>query len=133
MQYATKLKAYPSSNAYDCGFHPLYENGYDEQPNTIHPFGLRVKSHFDMYSDDIAIINPENPPLLKPYTTTIGTIKRVPTAMILLHDTHVAFPETSISRFPVKSSAVKSAQVKSVPSKNGLKMKVKSVIYFKLN
>ena len=128
MQYATKLKAYPSSNAYDCGFHPLYENGYDEQPNTIHPFGLRVKSHFDMYLDDIAIIIPENPPLLKPYTTTLGTIKRVPTAMILLHDTHVAFPGTSIFRFPVKPSAIKS-----VPSQNGLKMKVKSVTYFKLN
>ena len=56
-----------------------------------------------MYLDDIAIIIPENPPLLKPYTTTIGTIKRVPTAMILLHDTHVAFPGTSIFRFPVKS------------------------------
>jgi hypothetical protein len=57
-----------------------------------------------MYLDDIAIIIPENPPLLKPYTTTIGTIKRVPTAMILLHDTHVAFPGTSIFRFPVKSA-----------------------------
>jgi hypothetical protein len=25
----------------------LYENVYDKQPNTIQPFGLRVKSHFE--------------------------------------------------------------------------------------
>jgi len=29
MQYATKLKAYPSNSAYDCVFNPLYENIYD--------------------------------------------------------------------------------------------------------
>ena len=26
---------------------PLCENVYDKQPNTIQPFGLRVKSHFE--------------------------------------------------------------------------------------
>jgi hypothetical protein len=35
MQYASKLKAYPSNPAYDCVFNPLYENVYDKQPNTI--------------------------------------------------------------------------------------------------
>ena len=47
-------------------FNPLYENVYDKQPNTIQPFGLRVKSHFensDINFDDIA---PENPPWLNP-------------------------------------------------------------------
>jgi hypothetical protein len=38
-----------------------------------------------------------------------------------------------LNRFPVKSSPVKSALVKSAPSQNGLKMKVKSTTYFKLN
>jgi hypothetical protein len=38
MQYATKLKVYPSNPAYDCVFNPLYENVYDKQPNTIQPF-----------------------------------------------------------------------------------------------
>jgi hypothetical protein len=38
MQYATKLKAYPSNPAYDCVFNPLYENVNDKQPNTIQPF-----------------------------------------------------------------------------------------------
>jgi hypothetical protein len=42
MQYATKLKAYPANPA-----HPLYENVYDKQPNTIQPFGLRVITHFE--------------------------------------------------------------------------------------
>jgi hypothetical protein len=46
----------------------LYENVYDKQPNTIQPFGLRVKSHFensDINLDDIApIVIPENPPWL---------------------------------------------------------------------
>jgi hypothetical protein len=32
MQYATKLKAYPSNPAYDCVFNPSYENFYDKQP-----------------------------------------------------------------------------------------------------
>ena len=43
MQYATKLKAYPSNSVYDCVFNPIYKNVYDKQPNAIHPFG--VKSH----------------------------------------------------------------------------------------
>jgi hypothetical protein len=41
MQYATKLKAYPSNSAYDCVFNPLYKNAYDKQPNAIHPFAAR--------------------------------------------------------------------------------------------
>jgi hypothetical protein len=32
MQYAKKLKAYPSNPAYDCVFNPLYENVNDKQP-----------------------------------------------------------------------------------------------------
>ena len=66
VQYVTKLKAYLSNPAYDCVFNPLYENVYDKQPNTIQPFGLRVRSHFensDINLDDIApIVIPENPP-----------------------------------------------------------------------
>ena len=46
MQYAIKLKAYPSNPAHDCVFNPLYENVFDKQPNTIQPFGLRVNTHF---------------------------------------------------------------------------------------
>jgi hypothetical protein len=67
------LKAYPSNPAYDCVFNPLYENVYDKQPNTIQPFGLRVRSHFensDINLDDIApIVIPEKPPLLNPKPT----------------------------------------------------------------
>jgi hypothetical protein len=49
-------------------FHPLCENVYDKQPNTIHVFGLRVKSHIENSNinlDDIApIVILENPPWL---------------------------------------------------------------------
>ena len=71
MQYATKLKAYPSNNVCDCVFNPLYENVYDKtKPNTIQPFGIQVKSHFedsDMNLDGIArIVIPEEKPWLNP-------------------------------------------------------------------
>jgi hypothetical protein len=73
MQYATKLKAYPSNPAHDCVLNPLYANVYDKQPNTIQPFGLRVNTHFensDINLDDIApIVIPENPPWLNPKPT----------------------------------------------------------------
>jgi hypothetical protein len=55
MQYVTKMKAY------DCVFNPLYEKVYDKQPNTIQPFGLRVKLHFEN-SDMPPIVILENPP-----------------------------------------------------------------------
>ena len=42
MQYATKLKAYPSNPAYDCVFNPLFENVYDKQPNTIQPLKILI-------------------------------------------------------------------------------------------
>ena len=68
MQYATKLKAYPSNPAYECVFNHLYENVYDKQPNRIQPFRLRAKSHIensDINLDGIApIVIPENPPWL---------------------------------------------------------------------
>ena len=41
MQYATKLKAYPSNPAYDCVVNPLYENIYDKH-NANQPFGHQV-------------------------------------------------------------------------------------------
>ena len=71
MQYATKLKAYLSNHVCDCVFNALYENVYDKtKPNTIQPFGIRVKSHFedsDMNLDGIArIVIPEEKPWLYP-------------------------------------------------------------------
>jgi hypothetical protein len=68
MQYATKLKAILQILDITVFLILLYENVYDKQPNTIQPFGLRVKSHFensDINLDDIApIVIPENPPWL---------------------------------------------------------------------
>jgi ribonuclease HI len=73
MQYATKMKAYPSNPAHECVFNPLYENVYDKPPNTIQLFGLRVNTHFensDINLDDIApIVIPENQPWLNPKPT----------------------------------------------------------------
>ena len=66
MQYATKLKDYPSNPAYDFVFNLFHENVYDKQPNTIQPFVLRLKSDFEnsyTHLDNIAhIVIPENPP-----------------------------------------------------------------------
>ena len=62
MQYASKLKAYPSNPAYDCVFNPLYENVYDKQP-----FNSTFWTNSDINLDDIApIVIPENPPWLNP-------------------------------------------------------------------
>jgi hypothetical protein len=65
-----EIESLSSNPAYDFVFNPLFENVYDKQPNTIQPFGLRIKSHFensDINLDDIApIVIPENPPWLNP-------------------------------------------------------------------
>ena len=70
IQYATKLKAFPSNPAYNYVCNPLYENVSINNPNTIQHFGHRVKSHFensDINLDDIApIVFPENPPWVNP-------------------------------------------------------------------
>ena len=72
MQYATKLKDFPSNPIYECVFNTFYENVVDKRLNTIQPFGLRVKSltHFensDINLDDIEhIVIPENPTWLNP-------------------------------------------------------------------
>ena len=66
MQYATKLKSYPSNPAYDCVVNPLYEKVYDKRPNTIQPFGFRVKSHRKFL---YKFVIPENPPWLNPKPT----------------------------------------------------------------
>ena len=64
IQYATKLKAYPSNPAYGCVFNPLYENVYDKQTTTIQLLKSRFE-HSDINLDDIApIVIPENPRLL---------------------------------------------------------------------
>ena len=67
MQYATKLKAYPSNPAYDYVLNPLYENVYDKQPNTIQPFGLPSKITLWKFWCNIVI--PENSPWLNPKPT----------------------------------------------------------------
>ena len=89
--YANKLKFYPSNLAYDCVFHPLYEDVYDEQPNTIQLFGLRVKSHIENSNinlDDIApIVIPENPSWFNPkpiFNLELTQYKQVYTIPLLI-------------------------------------------------
>ena len=50
LQYATKLKAYPSNPAHNCVFEPLYTTDYEKHPNKIQPFGLRIKQHMEVLS-----------------------------------------------------------------------------------
>ena len=70
LQYAAKLKAYPSNPAHNCVFKPLYTTNYEKQPNTIQPFGLRIKPHLEasnVHLDEIACIKtPKKPPWLNP-------------------------------------------------------------------
>ena len=62
MQYARKLKTYPSNHAYYCVFNPLFENVYDKHHNTIQPFGLF--ENFDGLPSAISIFSAETNAIL---------------------------------------------------------------------
>ena len=47
LQYITKLKSDTSNPAYNCVFHPLYENKYESRTRTIAPLGIRLKEHIE--------------------------------------------------------------------------------------
>ena len=58
LQYATKLKAYPSNPAYNCVFNPLYEPIFEKHPNKIPSFGIRIKPHIEALDIDLDTIAP---------------------------------------------------------------------------
>ena len=87
MQNPTKLKTFPSNPAYAYVFNTIYENVYDKQPNTIQPFGVRVKSHFTN-SDITPIVISENPPWLNPrhiFNLELTKYKKSETNPLLIH------------------------------------------------
>ena len=45
LQYVTKLKSSPRNPAYDCVFHPEFENKYLRNAKVIQPLGIRIKEH----------------------------------------------------------------------------------------
>ena len=58
LQYAVKLKAYPSNPAYDCVFNPFYEHIFEKHQNKIPPFGIRIKSHLQALNVDLNTVAP---------------------------------------------------------------------------
>ena len=58
LQYATKLRAYPSNPAYNCVFDPMYENIFEKHPNKIPSFGIRMKPHIEALDIDLDTIAP---------------------------------------------------------------------------
>ena len=66
LQYITKLKATPSNPAYNCVFHPEYEQKYTRNTKSIAPLGIRMKEHLEnsnillhqIYDNDDYIIPP---------------------------------------------------------------------------
>ena len=66
LQYITKRKATPSNPAYNCVFHPEYEQKYTRNTKSIAPLGIRMKEHLEnsnillhqIYDNDDYIIPP---------------------------------------------------------------------------
>ena len=67
LQYATKLRAYPSNPAYDCVFNPLYQDIYQKHENKIPPFGIRIKPHIDACDINLDTIIPSAIPKCPPW------------------------------------------------------------------
>ena len=56
MQYITKLSACSTNPAFDCVFHPDFQDVYDVKPNAIRPLGLRMNPQFEMSDIDTTVI-----------------------------------------------------------------------------
>ena len=81
LQYATKLKAYPTNPAHDCVFKPFCKQIFDNHPNKIKPFGLRIASHLEnsgICIDEIAPTEiPHNSPWLNPKPVFIYDLRNL--------------------------------------------------------
>ena len=53
MQYALKLKSNPSNPTYETVFEPQYKTLFENKPNMIHPFGIRISSEFENMNLDL--------------------------------------------------------------------------------
>ena len=66
LQYAAKLKAFPTNPAYDCVFNPIYTKVFQKHETKIPPFGIRIKPHLekiDFNFDQIFPVQiPKSPP-----------------------------------------------------------------------
>ena len=56
MQYALKLKSYPSSPTYETVFEPQYKTLFENKPNMIPSFGIRISSEFKNMNLDLVNI-----------------------------------------------------------------------------
>ena len=67
LNYYIKLFSEPNNPAYDCVINPKFENKYNENPNCIPPFGIRLLPHVNDADIDTDIISdfskfPDTPP-----------------------------------------------------------------------
>jgi hypothetical protein len=57
MNYYLKVKSTPESPVYDCVLNPSFIHNYDNTPNTIKPFGLRMVEHFEKAGIDVDTVS----------------------------------------------------------------------------
>ena len=74
MQYVTKLSASSSNPAYDCVFHPDFQDIYYLKPNAIRPLGLRMKPHLEFADIDSSVIARSEIPPIPPWTIRAPTV-----------------------------------------------------------
>ena len=57
LQYLIKLKSTPSNPAYNCVFHPEFEQKYSRNSKTIAPLGIRMKEHLEELGIPLDIVS----------------------------------------------------------------------------
>ena len=68
LQYALKIKSTPKNPVYETIFDPNYENLYQNKPNTIPSFGIRIKEDLSKICEDTNIIASSKLPETSPWT-----------------------------------------------------------------
>ena len=68
LQYAIKIKSSPNNPAHQIIFDPNYEDLYANKPNTIPPFGIRIKTALQEVCQDINVISPSKMMEIPPWT-----------------------------------------------------------------
>ena len=68
MQYALKLKSKPSNPTYETVFEPQYKTLFENKPNMIPSFGIRISSEFENMNLDLDNIAEFEVPYVPPWT-----------------------------------------------------------------
>ena len=68
MQYALKLKSNPSNPTYETVFEPQYKTLFENKPNMVPSFGIRISSEFENMNLDLDNIAEFKVPDVPPWT-----------------------------------------------------------------